>query len=150
MINIEGLLDSLSFVGRIIGYIFLTVYPIRTPKKDFFKMCIATSLFLTLIPLASTFPKISHLMLAIGMILSGISRAYILIPNMIMLQYFDVHQNTDRILINFFAALSTMGDVFAIVITSIFISFGISWKACFVFSLVVFFVCTVFLTLIAE
>lgn len=49
----SGLLDSLSFVGRIIGFIFLTIYPSKLPKRDYLINCVLTSLFLVLIPLAS-------------------------------------------------------------------------------------------------
>jgi hypothetical protein len=56
-------------------------------------MSILTTILLTLIPLATHFSNVSHSMLSVAMIFSGVSRAYVLIPNMIMLQYFDVHQN---------------------------------------------------------
>ena len=132
------------------GYIFLTVYPIQTPKKDFFHMSIFTTILLTLIPLATHFSNVWDSMLSVAMVLSGVSRAYVLIPNMIMLHYFDVHQILARILINFFAALSILGYVFAIIFVSILISIGISWKIGFLFNLAIFFLFSLFLTLTAD
>lgn len=140
----------MSFVGRILGYVWITFWPTHTPKRDYFFSCIITTLFLTLIPLAPAFSTLSHSMLLIAMTVTGFSRAYILIPNMIMLQYFDARHESDRVLINFWAALSTMGDVLAIIFTSMLLYCGVSWQACFCCSTLVFFICTSVLILTAN
>ena len=84
------------------------------------------------------------------MILSGISRAYVLIPYLIILLYFNVHDHDDRVYINYFASLGTMGDVIAIIVTSFMIKIGFSWQFCFCFSLSVFLGCGIALYWVAD
>lgn len=146
----QGLLDSLSFIGRICGYLFMTFYPTTTPKKDFLKNCIFTVFFLALIPLSSKFVGSCNWMLLVSMLCSGFSRAYVLVPNMIMLQYFDAKDSSDRIYINFWAALGTMGDVIAIVFTSLLVSLGVVWEVCFCLSIGTFFICSFILVMVAD
>lgn len=129
----------------------MTMYPSATPKRDFFINSILTSVFLCLIPLSSTFPSsYSSPTLMLSMFLSGISRSYVIVPNMIMLHYFNSSDTHNRIYINFWGALTTMGDVLAILFTSFLLHMEVSWKLCFVVNIVVFFVCSCVLYLVAE
>ncbi len=86
----------------------------------------------------------------VAMFLSGFSRAYIAVPNMIMLHYFDSKRDNDRIFINFWSALITMGDVVAIIFTTFLIQLEFSWQLCFYVNIFVFFVCSSILFLISE
>lgn len=141
----------MTFLGRLIGYLYLTFYPSTTPKKDFFKHCISATICLSFIPLISLIPStFQHAVLTLSILLSGISRSYLIIPNMIMLQCFNVNDKNDKIYINFWIALSTMGDVLAIILVSFLMVNGIDWRVCFGFSLSIFIVCSIVLYVCAD
>lgn len=140
----------MTFLGKLIGYLYLTFKPATAPKKDFFKHCIFATFMLSLVPLSPFIPQFSSLVLILAMLLSGISRAYLIIPNMIMLQYFNINNEIDSIFINFWTALSTMGDVLAITFVSLLMNAKINWKICFGLTLAIFFICSIILFVLAD
>lgn len=83
-----GLLDGLSFLGLTLGYIFLLLKPIKFPKRDFLYSCLAIAILLCLVPLAP-FTKFSQPLLVLSHLGSGFFRAYLVIPYLFVIQYFD-------------------------------------------------------------
>lgn len=90
----------MNFLGTALGYLFLLLKPIKTPRKDFLTNSIICALSLTLIPLAPLFASYAQLTLVISNLISGFSRAYMIVPYMIVIQYFDAAVE-NKILINF-------------------------------------------------
>lgn len=138
-----GLLDGMNFLGTTIGYIFLLLFPIKYPKRDFMINCISTVFFLSLIPLTPFFIKIAQPILIIAQFCSGFSRAYMMVPYMIVIQYYDAAIK-NRIAINFWCSFSVLGDVTAVIASSYMLNnLNINWKICMFLSIFVFFVLAV-------
>lgn len=140
----------MTFLGRLVGYLYLTFYPSQTPKRDFFKHCIFATLCLSFISLIVYFPfSLQKLVLTSTLFLSGISRSYLIVPNMIMLQYFNVKNINDKLYINLWIALSGIGDVISIIFVSLLLKAGFGWRTCFGLTLTAFVICSVVLYLSA-
>ena len=130
----------MSFLGTTLGYIFLLLRPIQAPKRDFMINCLATALILSLIPLTPLFIKYCQPALIIIHLCSGFSRAYMMVPYMIIIQYFDAGIK-NRIAINFWCSFSVLGDVTAVLASSFMLNnMGMNWKSCFYVSLAAFLV----------
>lgn len=130
----------MSFLGTTIGYIFLLIFPIKYPKRDFMINCIATVIFFSLIPLTPYFMSIAQPILIISQLCTGFSRAYMMVPYIIVIQYFDAAIK-NKIAINFWCSFSVLGDVTAVIATSFMLNnFNINWKICLYVCIVVFFI----------
>lgn len=128
----------MSFLGTTLGYIFLLLHPIQFPKRDYMINCIATLFFLSLIPLTPSLISISQPILIISHFFSGFSRAYMVVPYMIVIQYFDAAIK-NKIAVNFWCSFSVLGDVTAVIASSFMINnLQINWKLCFYINLLVF------------
>lgn len=126
-----GVCDGMGFLGTGLGYLFLLLKPIKTPRRDFLINSLICALSLTLIPLTQYFQSYAQLTLILSNLISGFSRSYMIVPYMIIIQYFDAAiQN--KIAINFWCSFSVLGDVLAVFCTSYMLNnISMDWKVCF-------------------
>ena len=111
-----GLLDSLGFLGRLFGFIYLIIWPSANLKKSYLISAVITTFCFLLIPLSPILPLLSKIILVFSFFLAGFCRVYIIVPYLIVSQYFDP-VNQDKSAISIWYSIQGMGDVFAIIFT---------------------------------
>lgn len=128
----------MSFLGLAVGFFVLFINPVKFPRRDFLASCFARTAFLVLVPLAPYFVKFSLPLLIVSQLGSGFFCAYIVIPYIFIIQYFDAGVE-NRIAINFWSSISSLGDVFSVLAVSFMINYlQINWKIAFLTNLGLF------------
>ncbi len=121
----------MNFIGRTLGFIFLLFKPTIAPRRDYLINCLICSVSLSIIPLMPFIPKYAQLALVISNLISGFSKAYIIVPYMIVIQYFDPSVQNKKS-INFWCSLTGMGGVLSVFCTSYMMNnLSMSWKLSF-------------------
>ena len=123
--DILGLGDGLSFLGTMIGFIYLGLKPTRTPKKRYLLFSLGLSLSFSLIPMVSWFPPYHSIVFFIGSFLSGYFRACLQIPMFIINQYFN--KENDKFYIRVWFSLNSIGNILAMSLISILMGLSFSW-----------------------
>ena len=145
-----GLVDSLSFMGRLFGFIYLIFSPSMALKKDFLISSVITTFCFLLIPLATYISFLSKILLIIAFFFSGFYRVYIIVPYLIVSQYFDP-VNKDKAKIAIWYSIQGMGDVFAVLLT-VYLTRHLywSWESALIANIAFFFFFSFLMYIICE
>ena len=141
LISNSGIVDALSFLGRVFGSIYVLLFPSKTLKKDFALNCLYTVAFLSLITLLPLYPSYSKAILAISMLGSGFCRTYLTVPFIMYTENIDVER--EKKMFSIWNALFYMGDVLAVLGSYLIMDvFHFKWQYSFCFFLLSFFAST--------
>ena len=47
-----GFIDGVGFIGTCAGLIYITLFPLKKPRRDYLLYCIVTTVVLALVPLS--------------------------------------------------------------------------------------------------
>ena len=123
---------------EILWFIYLIFYRSVTLRRDYLISCSMTTFCFLLIPFSTFVPSISSYILSLAFFFSGFFRVYIIVPYLIVTQYFDpvVRNKTS---INIWNSIHAMGDVFAILFTYYLLSdLKWSWEASLIANLALY------------
>ena len=91
-----------------------------------------------------------RLILILSLFFSGFFRVYVIVPYLIVTQYFDAADH-DKAKISIWYSIQSMGDVFAILFTAYLLQvLEWSWQDCLMANLLVFFVLSILMCLTCE
>ena len=113
--------------------IYLMLWPSRYPRRDYFVNAVVIVFFLGMIPAIGIFPSFSQPLLLFGFLISGFSRAYIMMPYVIVSQYFNA-SGDDKNKMNLWYSLMNLGDAATLLLSSYGLK-QLQWKWEVVFSL---------------
>ena len=135
------------FVGSAFGSLYILTDPPKNPKRTFLVQVLLMCFFLTLTPLTIFFKQIAEPILIISFFGAGFSRAFMIIPYLIVADSLD--DKSESHYLNVWYSLTAFGDALSLLGLKYLLE-AYSWPLCFGFLIVIFFLMCFSLFLVAD
>ena len=120
----------------------------KTPKKTYFILCIIATISFGLVPLFSTFEGVSYFLLSILLLISGFARSSLMVPYLVVCQYFEA-SGKDKNSIQFWLSSLSFGEIVGMMGMWILFKF-FNWKVSFLVAVLVFLLLAVAMNLLTK